>query len=67
MAKTRAESADDSDHYREVVVSMRCTQEFADRLENYRRHLKRSLPGGNWSRSGAAMHLLARKLEEEGF
>lgn len=47
-----------------AVVSFRCTEPLLKRLDAYLRQLQLSAPGGNWTRSSAAMNLVVKGLDD---
>jgi len=48
-----------------AVISFRASEELVGRLDVYVEKLKREHPGGNWSRSSAALNLVAGALLNE--
>jgi len=44
------------------VISFRCTKELASSLDDHVLELRRLHPGGNWTRSSAALDIVAKKL-----
>jgi len=51
-------------HTKPSVVSFRCPAALMLRLDGYVAQLKATAPGGNWTRSSAAMNLVVKGLKE---
>ena len=49
---------------KKTVVSYRATDEHVADLDDYVAELRETQPGGNWTRSSAAMNLATIKLRE---
>lgn len=56
MAKKRKKSV------KEAVVSFRCPDKTLKGLDNYLEELRDEFPGGNWSRSSAALNAITLGL-----
>ena len=48
---------------KESVVSFRAPGDLVDLLDEYLEYLQEESPGGNWTRSSAAMNLVAKGLK----
>lgn len=44
------------------VVSFRCSEELTQKLDEHVSELRELHPGGNWTRSSAALNIVAREL-----
>jgi hypothetical protein len=55
VAKTKAKT---------TMISFRAPPALVRALDRYLKHLQEEVPGGNWSRSSAAMNLVAKGLQE---
>jgi hypothetical protein len=47
-----------------AVVSFRCPQTLLPKLDTHVKQLNENAPGGNWTRSSAALNLVHDKLKE---
>ena len=48
------------------VVSFRCPDDLLPLLDTHVQQLSKSAPGGNWTRSSAALNLVRRGLRADG-